>query len=80
VVNGNGQVLSGFDTGTSVFDKRLRSDPPPHFLAIDRPTFRGYRIVSGGAPGAAGDEAGGWPVIEIPIGQLERDAAGAMVN
>ncbi len=75
VVNGSGTVLSGFQHGTSVYDKRLRAEPPPHFLAIDRPLFRGYRIVSGGGPEAGSGEDGAFKLLGKPIGQKERNAA-----
>jgi len=74
VVNGNGDVLSGFDSGTSVYDARLRNEPPPHFLAIDRPVFFGYRIVSGGDAGVESGEAAAFDFKTTPIGQNERSA------
>jgi len=76
VVDGNGDVLSGFDHGTSVYDKRLRAEPPPHFLAIDRPLFRGYRIVSGGGLHGGSGEAAAFKLADVPIGSVERAAAG----
>ncbi len=71
VVNSNGDVLSGFQHGASVYDERLRAEPPPHFLAIDRPVFRGYRILSGAVPGATTDGTG-WKLVDTPIGAYER--------
>ena len=73
VVNGQGQVLSGFDNGTSVFDQRLRSEPPPHFLAVNRPLFSAYRIVSGGDPGVESREEAPFDLNERPVGAHERE-------
>ena len=71
VVNGSGTVLSGFTHGHSVFDPRMITVPPPHFLSIDRPHFMAYRIVSGSDAGAVSKE-GGFNLKNIPIGNKER--------
>lgn len=45
VVNGSGTVLSGFRDGYMEYDRTLLNTPPPHFLEIDRPMFKGVEIV-----------------------------------
>ncbi len=70
VVNGSGLVLSGFKKGKSVYDRRLLSEPPPHFLAIDRPLFSCYRVV-GSLPG--GEQGRG--LDGRAVGAVERAAA-----
>ncbi len=45
VVNGSGTVLSGFDNGATIYDRELLNNPPPHFLEIDRPLFKGIEIL-----------------------------------
>jgi hypothetical protein len=76
VVNSRGQVLSGFDNGTSRFDQRLRNDPPPHFLAVNRPLFSAYRIVSGGDAGVESREDAPFDLRDRPVGAREREAYG----
>jgi hypothetical protein len=40
-----GAVLSGFEERAIRYDWDLLNNPPPHFLSIDRPMFRGIEIV-----------------------------------
>ncbi|MFQ5845226.1 MAG: hypothetical protein ACE5JG_09595, partial [Planctomycetota bacterium] len=77
VVSRRGAVLSGFRRGRSVYDRRLRSEAPPHFLEVPRPVLGADRVVT--APGARtnGGEASPLPLHRIPIGRIERDAVEA---
>lgn len=46
IVNGTtGVHLAGFQSRAWRYDWNLLDNPPPHFLAIDRPMFRGIEIV-----------------------------------
>jgi hypothetical protein len=41
----SGTVRAGFQNRMPRYDWNLMNSPPPHFLAIDRPMFRGIEIV-----------------------------------
>lgn len=47
VVNSSGTVLSGFQDGSIEYDRSLLNRPPPHFLAVERPLFKGIEILEG---------------------------------
>lgn len=63
-----GTVFSGFPNRRYFYDDHLVSEPPPHFLEVDRPLFAAIRVVTG-MPGANSGE-GGFNLADIDIGDL----------
>ncbi|MAG54945.1 MAG: hypothetical protein CMJ83_01510 [Planctomycetes bacterium] len=45
VVDWYGNILSGFQDGAIEYDRDLLNNPPPHFLEIDRPLFKGVEVL-----------------------------------
>jgi len=45
VVDGNGNVLSGFQDGSINYDRSLLNNPPPFFLDLERPLFKAVEIL-----------------------------------